>query len=337
MGYILVMVEFLRRIFSGSKNYNVGRLVDRRVCDGRPFGEIGAPQFDIICDIDKTYLETEFETVADLARTALEDAGDKVTVAGASDVLMAARWAAASPSPNGLHFVSSSPPQLRRKLETKLALDGLDWTSDTFKNQAYNIRKRRLGFLRHHVAYKSLAILNVVNARGAGGRYIMIGDNAESDPVVYAGVARLVKGVIDPTQFRAHLVDAGVQAEELGQIDAVAEKACGSGEVAGIFIRKVPGPRGLRPLIQLPGTWPQIHVFRNFFEVALGLLDAKVLPPSAKLMVDLAGALHNASFIPVLDLAGLLEKHGGTAEVPGVAAACRDAALLLRAKIPASV
>ena len=334
MGYTPGMVEFFRKIFSGSKNYDVVRLIDRRVCEGRPYGEVPDPRFDIICDIDKTYLETEFDTVADLARTALEDAADKVTVFGASDVLMAARWAGANPAPNGLHFVSSSPPQLRRKLETKLSLDGLDWTSDTFKNQAYNIRKRRLGFLRHHVVYKSHAILNVATKRGRGGNYVMIGDNAESDPVVYTGVARLLKGLMDPGQFRAHLVDAGAQPEELGQIMPVAEKACGIGDVAAVFIRKVPGPRGLRPILQAPGAWPHIQVFRNFFEVALGMLDAKVLPPSANLLVDLAGAVHNASFTSLKDLVAMLEKHAGTTEVPGVAAACRDAALLIQARMP---
>jgi hypothetical protein len=330
------MFEFFSKIFSGSKNYNVIRLVDRRICEGRPYGEVPDPRFDIICDIDKTYLETEFETVADLARTALEEAEDKVTVFGAADVLMAARWAGASPAPNGLHFVSSSPPQLRRKLEAKLRLDGLDWTSDTFKNQAYNIRKRRLGFLRHHVVYKSHAILNVATTRGHGGNYVMIGDNAESDPVVYTGVARLIKGVMDPSRFHAHLVDAGAQPEELGQIMPVAEKAHGIGDVAAIFIRKVPGPRGLRPIFQMPGAWPHIQVFRNFFEVALGMMDAKVLPPLSSLLVEIAGAVHNSSFTALLDLVEMLEKHAGATEVPGVAAACRDAAFLIRTRLSAA-
>ena len=127
---------------------------------------------------------------------------------------------------------------MRRVLESKLVLDGLDWTSDTFKNQAYNLQKRRLGLLRHHVAYKTLAILTIMAKRGEGGRFVMIGDNAESDPLVYGGVARLLEGRCSVSEFESHLVNAGVQSIEIAQIMPVAAKVHGKGSVSAIFIRK---------------------------------------------------------------------------------------------------
>ncbi len=341
MGYSLVMIGFLRKFFSGSNTYDLGRLVDRRQCDGRMVGEVAAPPFDIICDIDKTYLETEFASVVDLARTAMEDARDKITVFGAREVLLAARWARGVP-PNGLHFVSSSPPQLRRVLESKLVLDGLDWTSDTFKNQAYNLQKRRLGLLRHHVAYKTLAILTIMAKRdegkksvGEGGRFVMIGDNAESDPLVYGGVARLLEGRCSVSEFEFHLVNAGVQSIEIAQIMPVAAKIHGKGSVSAIFIRKVPGPRGNKPFETPEGQWPPMTGFTSFFDVALGLLHVGVLPADGDVIFKLAAAAHNSELIPGADLVHKLTALAKLSESADVVKACRFAVAELDKRKPA--
>jgi hypothetical protein len=334
VGYSLVMIGFLRKFFSGSNTYDLGRLVDRRQCDARLVGEVPDPPFDIICDIDKTYLETEFASVVDLARTAMEDARDKITVFGAREVLLAARWARGLP-PNGLHFVSSSPPQLRRVLESKLVLDGLDWTSDTFKNQAYNLRKRRLGLLRHHVAYKTLAILMIMAKRGEGGRFVMIGDNAESDPLVYGGVARLLEGRCSVSEFESHLVNAGVQSIEIAQIMPVAAKVHGKGSVSAIFIRKVPLPKGYKPFETQPGQWPPMTGFTSFFDVALGLLQVGVLPADGDVIFKLAAAAHNTALIPVADLVHKLDAVAGSSESQDVVKACQSASEQLELRKPA--
>lgn len=313
MVYTLRMSDFFRSIWDRQNKYSLDRLIDRRVWDRRFFSETTDPQFDIICDIDKTYLETEFDTVADIARTAFENAADKVTVFGATEVLLAARWGSGSP-PNGLHFVSSSPPQLRKVLETKLMKDGLDWTSDTFKNQAYNIRKRRLALLRNHVAYKTLAILTVVAARtaesaagksGKSGQFVMIGDNAESDPVVYSGVARLLEGHLTADDFEKYLAKAGASAEEVGQIMPTAIKVVGVGKVAGIFIREVPMGRKHKPFRQLAGEEPTIYPFVSWYDVAIGLTDIGVIPLNPRILYEIGLALHNESGV---SLGALLEK-----------------------------
>ncbi len=336
MGYSIVMIDFFRKFFSGGNTYDLGRLIDRRQCSGLIVGEVANPSFDIICDIDKTYLETEFESVVDLARTAMEDARDKITVFGVREVLMAARWSRGAP-PNGLHFVSSSPPQLRRVLESKLALDGLDWTSDTFKNQAYNLQRRRLSLLRHHVAYKTLAILTIMAKRAdAGGRFVMIGDNAESDPLVYSGVARLIEGRIPVADFEQFLFNAGVQAIETRQIMPVAEEVHGKGTVVAVFIRKVPGPRGHKPFGMDPAAWPQMTGFTSYFDVALGLLQVGVLPPDGDALFKLAVAIHNSSLIPVAALVNKLKSLAESSDSLEVAGACRKAAIQLEEHSPAS-
>ncbi len=108
----------LGRLFGRVKqrDYDVFRLVD---CEYRPpLRKSYQAGVHVFCDIDKTYLETQFESVSSLVKIAYESAEAKITVKGAPDVLRALiddTW-----EKNGenrfLHFVSSSPPQLRSVL-----------------------------------------------------------------------------------------------------------------------------------------------------------------------------------------------------------------------------
>ena len=113
-------------------------------------------EWQVFCDLDKTYLETDFESLLAMAKIPFEEAFDKRTVFGATEVLTELRTHllfTETGRKTTLHFVSSSPPQLRNVLEYKLSFDGLDWSSDSFKNQMRNFR---LG--RFHLCVNTLLI-----------------------------------------------------------------------------------------------------------------------------------------------------------------------------------
>src|SRR5207244_4334980 len=94
-------------------------------------------------DLDKTYLRTEFDTLGDLVRTALEPADQKRAVPGAATLLHALGETAAR-----VHILSGSPRQLRRKLEDKLRLDDVRWDELTLKPNLSNLLRLRLRALR---------------------------------------------------------------------------------------------------------------------------------------------------------------------------------------------
>ena len=278
--------------------YRLARLVD---CRRRQSAQQGGLHF--VCDIDKTYLETEFESVLRMARIAFEAAVDKITVAGAADVLKIARWGSEDqarpadasgddPWPRALHFVSSSPPQLRAVLEEKMALDGLDWSSDTFKNQAYNLRMGRMDLLRQHVAYKSLALLNLVASAADGSRFVLIGDNAESDAYIYSGVRLLLAGRLSATGFRGWLEASGVESSVAADLsDSLPDpRGC---SVVSILIRKV---NGYSFVAEPPLTDP-IRLFSDYFEAALTLFNQGYLPATA--LWDLTRSFHNQHGMPL--------------------------------------
>lgn len=284
--------------------YNLWRLVDSRFFD---HDHRYAEREQLICDIDKTYLETDFDSLLKIAKIAFEDAHDKITVPGASEVLLAARWGNMAEGelesgrfPRPLHFVSSSPPQLRTVLEEKFALDGLDWSSDTFKNQAYNIRKGRFDLLRQQIAYKTAAILNLISKQEGDVSYYMLGDNAEADAQIYLGVKLFIERRLSPRGYLQYLQLVGVEedvAHDLLDRFTVPPR----GMVRGILIRRVKN----LPYFERSAITRPIVEFENFVEVALlfallGLFDASVLE-------DVLRRLHNRYALTRESIAAAIE------------------------------
>ena len=72
-------------------------------------------------DLDKTYLRTEFDSLRDLVRTAFERPDQKRTNPGAATLLREMVRSNVS-----VHILSGSPEQMRRRLEDKLRLDGVN-------------------------------------------------------------------------------------------------------------------------------------------------------------------------------------------------------------------
>ena len=273
-----------------SGHYDVWKLLSRRY-----FSDYSTASQDlqIICDIDKTYLETQFSSLIDIAKIALEQARDKVTAAGATEMLLALRWGDQnSPLPKDgrtnyprpLHFLSSSPPQLRKTLTEKLCHDGLDWTSDTLKDQAYNLKKGRFKLLRKQVAYKTAALLTLFN-QSEGGSYILIGDSAETDGYIYLGMKLFTEGRLSRNGFRRFIEIAEVPEVESEAILQVTNELVQTKTIPLILIRNLNEHR-------LPKCSPltdPITTFQDYFQGILHCLKMGFIDPQC-----LRADLHHA-------------------------------------------
>ena len=143
-------------------------------------------------DLDKTYLRTEFDTMRDLVRTALERADEKRTNPGAATLLRELSRADVS-----IHILSGSPEQMRRRLEEKLTLDGIKWDDFTLKPNLKNMLRLRFRALRDQLGYKLPALLVSRTEAGetlAGVRETLFGDDAEADAFVYSLYADIMAG-----------------------------------------------------------------------------------------------------------------------------------------------
>jgi len=156
-------------------------------------------------DLDKTYLRTEFDTLRDLVRTALERPDEKRTNPGAATLLREMVRAGIS-----VHILSGSPEQMRRRLEDKLRLDGVKWDSFTLKPNLTNVLRLRFRAVRDQLGYKLPALLDA-RARATPPapddpdvrKETLFGDDAEADAFVYSLYADVVAGrVSDETLLK---------------------------------------------------------------------------------------------------------------------------------------
>ena len=150
-------------------------------------------------DLDKTYLRTEFDTLRDIVRTALERPDEKRTNPGASTLLREMVRAGMS-----IHILSGSPEQMRKRLEDKLRLDGITWDTFTLKPNLNNILRLRFRAVRDQLGYKLPALLRSRAAMSVPGEErgplpceSLFGDDAEADAYVYSLYADVVAGRVD--------------------------------------------------------------------------------------------------------------------------------------------
>ena len=291
-------MSFLRHLLRvSSKDYKLRALVSARTLEPISYFDRSVHVF---CDLDKTYLETEFESWIKMAKIPFESPHDKITVPGASEVLELVRWGGGSKQGDGpragLHFVSSSPPQLRLALDGKLTLDRLEWSSDTFKNQTYNLRMGRLDLLRHHIAYKTKAILDIALKLTPESRIVMIGDNAEYDPFIYTGVRLLLEKRFDLDNLRQWLAGAMVELPVIEQVISNDLRVPDGLRVEGVYIRSVPSYT-VQIDSRFDGTW---YEFDHWAQMAWSLMKKGII--TASVLPQLLRSFHNHHGVPLAHL-----------------------------------
>jgi hypothetical protein len=146
-------------------------------------------------DLDKTYLRTEFDTLRDLVKTALERPDQKRTNPGASTLLREMVRSGIR-----VHILSGSPEQMRSRLEDKLRIDGVTWDSFTLKPNLQNVLRLRFRAIKDQLGYKLPALLASRAKLAEGGApaiestETLFGDDAEADAYVYSLYADFVAG-----------------------------------------------------------------------------------------------------------------------------------------------
>jgi hypothetical protein len=143
-------------------------------------------------DLDKTYLRSEFESLKDLVKSAMEAADEKRAVPGAPAILRALR--ASAGAAHRICIVSGSPTQMRKVLEAKLALDKVEWDEFVLKDNLKNLLRGRFRATREQVQYKLPTLLESRVNLGGDAQETLFGDDAESDAIIYSLYADLCAG-----------------------------------------------------------------------------------------------------------------------------------------------
>ncbi len=148
-----------------------------------------------IWDVDKTYLDTQFDTFKGLMRIPFEAAVDKRAFPGTAQLLRELRRGPGKQSISApLYFISGSPPRLRAVLEKKMLLDGVEFDGLTLKDPVQNMRRGGFRALKAQLAYKLVGLLLHRREFPEGAREMLFGDDVESDAIIYALYADVVAG-----------------------------------------------------------------------------------------------------------------------------------------------
>jgi hypothetical protein len=240
-------------------------------------------------DLDKTYLQTEFDTLRQLLRTAFEGPEDKRTVPGAATLLRELkRGAPLGPGepgrPSGgarICFISGSPRQMRRVLTEKLRLDGIEHDEFILKPNLRNLLTGRFRAMREQVGYKLPALLTGRAGVAAETREICFGDDAESDGFIYSLYGDVLARRVAKDLLERILTEAGAYHADAARAVSLAAALPRADAVERIFIhldRRSPPSRFDRYGLRLVPVY-------NYFQVALVLYQDRRLSAAAVVRV----------------------------------------------------
>jgi hypothetical protein len=167
-----------------------------------------------VWDIDKTYLESDFDSWLGMLKIPFEFAVDKRSIAGADQLLRAIRRPEEGGPSSGLYFVSASPNGMRKTIEKKMLLDGVEHDGITLKDWRGIVRSGRVAKLREQVGYKLSALLLGRRDLGWKAKEILFGDDSESDALSYGLYADIVAGRLRGEKLAGILRKNGVSKED---------------------------------------------------------------------------------------------------------------------------
>ena len=233
-------------------------------------------------DLDKTYLRTEFDTMRDLVKTALERADEKRTNPGAASLLREMRRANVA-----VHILSGSPEQMRRRLEDKLRLDGIAWDSFTLKPNLRNMLKLRFRAMKDQLGYKLPAlVMSRLGPRDpslAAATETLFGDDAEADAFVYSLYGDLMSGAVGPDELAVVCVNGRMYEDVTEALVAAVRRIVPSNVVERVLIHL----EGQTPPDDFRIYGPRVVPFYNYLQAAFVVFEDRRLPAEAVLRVAL--------------------------------------------------
>ena len=222
----------------------------------------------VVCDIDRTYLNTRFSSLGGLARIPIEFAVDKRAIAGMVPLLRELRRGPERTSRSTpLYFLSASPPQMRPVIERKMLMDGVEFDGTTFKDWGGVLRSGRWWRLKEQLGFKLTALLRGRLDLPRGAVEVLFGDDLESDPLAYALYADILAGRVPLDGLPQRLMGLGVGREDAWGIVDLKRMLPDLDGVGRAYIRLEHNgePAALR------GFFPGVVPCRGPFQMAISL------------------------------------------------------------------
>lgn len=233
-------------------------------------------------DLDKTYLQTEFDTLRQLWRTAMQKAHQKVAVPGAAALIRELR----TQGDTRLCILSGSPTQMRAVLTEKLKLDGVEFDELVLKDAVRNLLRGRFKALRGQVGYKLPVLLESRAQAPCEAEEVLFGDDAEADAFIYSLYADMVARRVDEELVARLLDEAEVYPDDADRVMEAWKEIAPVDPVRRIFIHL----ERLTPPAHFARYGPRVVPVFNYFQAALVLAaDGHLAAPQViKIALEMA-------------------------------------------------
>jgi hypothetical protein len=232
-------------------------------------------------DLDKTYLQTEFDTFRQLVRTAFQKAHEKRAVPGAAALIRELKTDVDA----RLCIVSGSPTQMRAVLSEKLKLDGVEFDELVLKDNLRNLVRGRFKAMRGQVGYKLPVLLESRARAPAEAEEVLFGDDAEADAFIYSLYADMVARRVSEGVVQQVLEAAEVYPDDISRVMKQWASIPQADPVRRIFINL----DRLTPPAYFTRYGPRVVPIFNYFQAALVLMADRFLtgPQVIRVMVEM--------------------------------------------------
>ena len=192
-----------------------------------------------IWDLDKTYLDTKFETFKGLIKTIMERGFQKKNVPGTSELVMALKKAHFEKKDVDflpIYFITASPPQMEERIVEKLEFDGFRPYGIFCKDNLQNLRPGRLWRLTKQVGYKLQALMQLRLRLKPDVRQVLWGDDSESDALIYSLYSDICARRLNKSEIKKILKNFNVTGPQMDKIFELQQRMPASDPVEKIYI-----------------------------------------------------------------------------------------------------
>jgi hypothetical protein len=216
-------------------------------------------------------------------RSALEKAEEKRAVPGAAALLRELRAA----GHHRICFISGSPRQMRKVLEQKLSLDGVEFDEFILKPNMSNLLRGRFRAIRDQVGYKLPALLAGRVGVEPQVPETLFGDDAEGDAFIYSLYADICAGAVDLALVERVLTRVGAYPDVAERTLTLSRRLPQSDCVRRIFIHL----DKRSPPARFDRYGGRVVPIFNYFQTAAVLYQDGVLaaPAVVRIALDMIG------------------------------------------------
>jgi hypothetical protein len=229
------------------------------------------------CDIDQTYLQTDFHSFRGLLRVVTEKASDKKTFPYAQETLEIL----SNKEDVRLRFLSASPEQMRRVLQKKIRLDGVSFDEVFLKDATSMVLSGSLRGVLNQVSYKLPVLLQsflqcLQKHPQQTYHQLLFGDDSEDDPIIYTIFEAIVqKKISHNSPILSKILDycsiSEGSIQEIQQLSRNIQEREYQTRIVAIIHMTTNGP--MKPLLVFPQfvipvfNWLQIALFIHAIDI----------------------------------------------------------------------